>query len=129
MKTLLIEVACKLKPDDPRWEDVQSLALEIGYPAKGGAIIWKQIGWLKGETNTLARPFSYAIWTREMANQILEFDFLVVTDPITGAPEKQCKLKKTITPINKKAKIAQSLLQTNHFEDEFFSVTLYFPEH
>lgn len=88
MGTLTIEVHCLLQADDARWESMESLTLEIGYPGLNGQTHWKHIGWVQEPANSLPKSFAHALWSQQSAEHTIVFDFLPVLLPHTGALEK-----------------------------------------
>lgn len=88
MGTLSIEIHCLLKADDVRWETIESLSLEIGYPTGNGQTHWKHIGWVQEPLHSTVKSFSHALWSRQSAGHTIVIDFMPVTKPHSGALEK-----------------------------------------
>lgn len=128
MEPLLIEVSCNLPPDDPRWEHISSLSLELGYRGLNGKTIWKHIGWLREQLLPSGRSFAHALWKSTMADHVLVFDFLPVPYPGSAKPEQNYRLRKRITTPDGQQKTVRSGLLIGDYSDEHFSLHPVYPQ-
>ena len=97
MEPVLIEASCKLRPEDPKWKDISSVSLEIGYPGRSGQTLWKHIGWLNDQSAPAGRAFAHALWNQELTHHVLLFDFLPVFEPKNNELEQTYRIRKNIT--------------------------------
>jgi len=89
MEPLLIEVQCLLAPGDYRWEQIESVTLEVGYPGLSGQTLWKHIAWVQKPATGFVRSFAHAIWARQTAESVLVFEFMPLIPAETGKLEKK----------------------------------------
>ncbi len=89
MEPLTIEVRCLLNPNDLRWNNIETITLEIGYPGLSGQILWKHIAWIQEPSAGFVRTFAHAIWARQTADSVLVFEFMPVLPAETGRLEKK----------------------------------------
>ena len=129
METLLIEVHCLLRPDDARWDTIESLMLEVGYPGRNGPVHWKHTGWLREPPNPgLAKSFAHALWKRETADAVLVFEFAPQYQQPSGTLEKQYRLRMHCTEINGKTHIQKLQSSEGPVTHSFFSVAVRYPQ-
>ncbi len=114
---VIIEVRCRLERDAQEWEEIEDLSVEVGYPAKNGKVLWKEIGWLREQTEQIGRNFSHALWRKQNNQKILEFDFLPVEKAKSEAIERIYFIRKAITDLNGKRKIWTSRKLKGDFKD------------
>ena len=124
MGTLSIEVHCLLKADDVRWETMESLTLEIGYPGLNGQTHWKHIGWVQEPQNSSAKSFTHALWSRQTAGQTIVIDFL---PPPTGALEKTYCYRTHTMGIDGKTQSTKVKIVEGFHTDLFFSFKPCYP--
>ncbi len=129
MEPLLIEVSCNLSQDDPKWEQISSLTLEIGYRGLNGKTIWKQIGWLREQLLPVGRTFAHALWKPEMSEHVLVFDFLPVPQPGSIEPEQTYRLRKRINRPDGQSRTARSGVLKGDYSDEHFTLHPVYPNH
>jgi hypothetical protein len=127
MDPFLIEVRCNLSPDDPQWDRIESLKLEVGYPGLGGKIIWKGIGWLEEQTNPIGRSFAHALWKPKMAAHVLVFDFLPVFIGNTNETEKYYRIRESITTTDGRHKTSKTGPVRGQYSDDFFTLHPRYP--
>lgn len=127
MDPFLIEVRCNLMPDDPQWEKIESLKLEIGYPGLSGKTIWKSIGWLKEKTIPIGRSFAHALWKPKMATNVLVFDFLPVFIGSTNETDKQYRMRASIISNDGRQRTAKTGRLRGAYIDEFFTLHPQYP--
>ncbi len=127
MDPFLIEVRCNLSPDDPQWEQIESLKLEVGYPSLGGKIIWKSIGWLQEKTIPFGRSFAHALWKPKMATHVLVFDFLPVFIGSTNETNKSFRIRESITTTDGRHRTARTGPLRGEYSDEFFTLQPQYP--
>lgn len=120
---VLIEVHCLLGPEDPRWEDLLEVSIEIGYPGRDGKILWKRVGWIKDKTSGLENAFAHAQWSAEDADQVLEFDFLPVINRETREQvEKSYLVRKRLRRVDgrwqtvKTVEVSEGVYSDDYFE-------------
>jgi hypothetical protein len=129
MEPLLIEVSCNLRPDDPKWEQISSLSLEVGYRGLNGKTIWKHIGWLREQLLPTGRTFVHALWKPAMADHVLVFDFLPVPFPGSPDPEQTYRLRKRITHPDGQSQTAKTGPLRGDYCDEHFTLHPVYPTH
>lgn len=127
MDPFLIEVRCNLSPEDPQWDSIESLKLEVGYPGIGGKIIWKSIGWLQGKTAPIGRSFAHALWKPKMAAHVIVFDFLPVFVGTTNETEKNYRIRESVTTIDGRNKTSRSGPVRGQYIDEYFTLYPQYP--
>lgn len=128
MEPLLIEVSCNLSPNDPKWEELSSLAVEVGYRGFNGKTIWKQIGWIREQLMPPGRSFAHAIWKPMMTGHVLVFDFLTVPLPGSKLQEQTYRIRKRIIKVDGQRQTARSGPIKGDFSDEYFSVHPIYPQ-
>lgn len=128
MNPVIFEVRCNLTPESPQWKDINSLALEIGYPGRGGQILWKQIGWLRDQLLPAGKGIAHALWSQATAGLVLIFDFLPVTLPDSNEPDKTYRIRKKIETANGRSRTSQSKILTGEYKDEHFTLLPQYPE-
>jgi hypothetical protein len=128
MNPVLIEVHCNLPADDPNWKEIEGLQLEIGYPGRGGQTLWKHIGWLRDQMTPAGRQFAQAIWSQEMTNHVLVFDFLPVITSQGKGPEKSYRIRKSVTTASGRSKKIGTRLLKGDYHDEHFAFHPIYPE-
>lgn len=127
MEPLLIEVSCNLSPNDPRWENISSLALEIGYRGLNGKTIWKHIGWLSEQILPSGRSFAHALWKASMSDHVLVFDFIPVPQAGNSKPEMSYQIRKKIIAPDGQCKTARPLRLKGDYTDEHFTLHPVYP--
>jgi len=127
MEPVLIEVKCKLRSEEPLWENIRSISVEVGYPGEGGQIRWKQTGWLKDQYHTEGKLFTHALWSQENWEQIVVFDFQPVINPESGALELAYRIRQTITQTNGRQKTFESKRLTGNYSDDYCAFQLFEP--
>jgi len=127
MEPLLIEVSCNLSQNDPKWEEISSLSLEVGYRGLNGKTIWKHIGWLREQLVPTGRNFAHALWKPAMTDHVLVFDFLPVPHLGSPEPEQSYRLRKRIVGPDGKSRTARSGLLKGDFTDEHFTLHPVYP--
>lgn len=127
MEPLLIEVSCNLRPNDPKWEQISSIALEIGYRGINGKTIWKHIGWLRDRIVPAGRTFAHALWKPSLTDHVLVFDFLPVQTPGSQEAEQTYKLRKRIISPEGQSKTARTGRIKGDYIDEHFTLHPVYP--
>lgn len=127
MDPFLIEVRCNLSPDDPQWEQIESLQLEVGYPGLGGKTIWKSIGWLQEKTIPVGRSFVHALWKPKMATQVMVFDFLPVFIGNTNETNKHYRIRESITTADGRQRTSRTGPLRGNYADEYFTLYPHYP--
>lgn len=127
MNPLIIEVRCNLSPDNPRWNEIHSMRLEVGYPGRNGEIVWKHIAWLNDQLLPSGKSIAHAIWDRATAGLVLVFDFLTVLRSESAEPEKTYCIRKHITGVDGHARTTKSRLLQGNYKDEHFSLIPRYP--
>jgi hypothetical protein len=128
MKPVHFEAHCALRENDPLWNTIRNISIEIGYPGIAGKTLWKQIGWLQTGAGAFNRTIVHALWDRALATQILFFDFLAVQTPETGEVEKSYRLRKTITRSDGHVLPSREILiQEGQYADEHFVLEVHYP--
>lgn len=127
MEPLLIEVSCNLGKNDPKWEGISSLSMEVGYRGLNGKTIWKHIGWLRERLIPTGRTFAHALWKPAMTDHVLVFDFLPVPHPGSTEAEQTYKLRKRITSPDGQSKTARTGLLKGDYTDEHFTLHPVYP--
>ncbi|MFN0215339.1 MAG: hypothetical protein ACKVT2_13870 [Saprospiraceae bacterium] len=127
MEPLLIEVSCNLNQNDPKWEQISSISLEIGYRGLNGKTIWKHIGWLRDRLLPTGRTFAHALWKPAMSDHVLVFDFLPVPQSGSLVPEQTYRLRKRIIDPNGLSRTARTGLLKGDYTDEHFTLHPMYP--
>ncbi len=127
MEPVLIEVRCNLNQNDPKWEQISSLSLEVGYRGLNGKIIWKHIGWLREQLLPSGRTFAHALWKPAMTDHILVFDFLPVPRPGSPNPEQTYRCRKKIVTAEGQSKTTRTGLLKGDYADEHFTLHPVYP--
>ena len=127
MDPFLIEVSCNIGPDDPQWQQIESIRLEIGYPGLGGKTIWKSIGWIQEKAMPVKRSFSHALWKPQMAMQVMLFDFLPAFIGDTNETHKDYRLKASITTTDGRQKTSRTGPLRGAYTDEYFTLQPQYP--
>jgi hypothetical protein len=127
MDPFLIEARCNLTPDDPKWAEIETLKLEVGYPGLGGKTIWKGIGWLQEKTIPIGRSFAHALWKPRMADHVMVFDFMPVLIGNTRETEKKYRIRASITTSDGKLKTARTGPLRGAYADEYFTLQPQYP--
>ncbi len=127
MRTLSIQVRCLLQAGDARWDTMESLTLEIGYPGRNGQTLWKHIGWLQEQHSSLAKSFTHALWSRETVENALVFDFLPVSAAPSGLVEKAYYYRTHTTGIDGRVHSTKAKLVEGPHTDLFFSFMPHYP--
>jgi hypothetical protein len=122
MPFIRIEVHCLLSPEDPRWKEMNSVALEIGYPGRRGDTLWKHIGWIQQTSPAANKQFAHALWSRDNSQQILEFDFLPAYQENTHAINLTYCIKKQVFQANGRTKHLKPKILKGNFQDDIFSL-------
>jgi hypothetical protein len=128
MNPVIFEVRCNLTPESPLWKEINSLALEIGYPGRGGQILWKHIGWLRDQLLPAGKSVAHALWNQATAGLVLIFDFLPVTLPDSNEPDKTYRIRKKIEVASGRSRTLQSKILTGEYKDEHFTLSPKYPE-
>lgn len=128
MKTLTIKVHCLVHAEDARWDTMESVTLEIGYPGLNGQTLWKHIGWLKEPQHTLAKSFAHALWSRQTVENTLVFDFLPVRLSDSGFVEESYCYRTHTTGIDGKIQATKIQIVKGPHTDLFFSFLPQYPE-
>lgn len=127
MDPFLIEARCNLRPDDPQWEKIESLKLEVGYPGLGGKIIWKSIGWLQEKTMPIGRSFAHALWKPKMTAHVMVFDFLPVFIGSTNETNKHYRVRESIITTDGLQKTSRTGPLRGEYTDEYFTLFPQYP--
>lgn len=127
MDPFLIEAHCNLAPDDPHWEQIESLKLEVGYPGLGGKTIWKSIGWLKEKTLPIGRSFAHALWKPKTTAHVMVFDFLPVLIGNTNETNKHYRIRESITLVDGRQKTSRTGPLRGEYSDEYFTLHPQYP--
>lgn len=127
MDPFLIEARCNLSPDDPQWEQIESIQLEVGYPGLGGKTIWKSIGWLQEKTSPIGRSFAHALWKPKMTAHAIVFDFLPVFIGTTNETEKNYRIKASVITVDGRQKTSKSGPVRGQYIDDFFTLHPRYP--
>jgi hypothetical protein len=122
MQPLLLEISCNLAPNSAQWNEFLHLQVEIGYPAKGGKTLWKQIGWEKIDLKNKGKHFVYLLWNVKTADQVIEIDFLPIKNAKTVEIERSYKIRRIIHYKDERPK--NSILKTTHknYQDDYISI-------
>lgn len=128
MTPIIFEVRCNLSPESPLWDDINTLTLEIGYPGRGGQILWKQIGWLRDQVLPAGKGIAHALWDQTTAGLVLLFDFLPVLRPNTIEPERTYRFRKSIRMPNGRLRTQKSGILQGEHRDEHFTFSPRYPE-
>jgi hypothetical protein len=128
MTPLVFEVRCNLTSESPLWQDINTLTLEIGYPGRGGQILWKQIGWLRDHLLPAGKGIAHALWNQATAGLVLIFDFLPVMLPDTPSLDKTYRIRKQIKPVNGRSRTSKSKMLQGDYRDEHFTLSPRYPE-
>jgi hypothetical protein len=94
MTPITFEVSCNISPENPLWKDINSVALEIGYPGRGGEMLWKSIGWLRDHFLPAGKNIAHALWDQTSTGLVLIFDFLPKMLPDSAGFEKTYRIRK-----------------------------------
>lgn len=127
MNPLIIEVRCNLSPDNPQWNEINSMRLEVGYPGTSGEIIWKHIAWLNDQLLPSGKSIAHAIWDRATAGLVLIFDLLTVRRTEGAEPEKTYCIRKHIVGADGHSRTTKSRLLQGDYKDEHFSLIPRYP--
>jgi hypothetical protein len=127
LEPIIIEVRCNLQENDPRWNDIDTLSLEIGYPSREGRTLWKRIGWLRDQLMPIGKTFSPALWNRVRNRHTLVFDFLPVPQKSSLEPERKYFLRKHITTTDGKSRVSRQSHHQGDFSDDFFTIEPQYP--
>ena len=128
MTSLVFEVRCNLTSESPLWQDINSLTLEIGYPGRGGQILWKQIGWLRDHLLPAGKSIAHALWNQTSAGLVLIFDFLPVMLPDSAGFDKTYRIRKKIKAANGRSRTSKSGVLEGEYQDEYFTLSPQYPE-
>lgn len=128
MTPLVFEVRCNLTSESPLWQDINSLTLEIGYPGRGGEILWKQIGWLRDHLLPAGKSIAHALWSQTSTGLVLIFDFLPVMLPHNDGFEKTYRIRKKIKAANGRSHTSKSGILEGEYQDEHFTLSPQYPE-
>ena len=128
METLLIEVHCLLRADDVRWEKMDSLLLEIGYPGRNGQTHWKHTGWVREQHPGLAKSFAHTLWKRETSAAVLVVEFSPQYQPESGALEKSYRFRTHFTGIDGKTHTQKIQIAEGPFTNPFLSFITQYPK-
>jgi len=127
MSPVFFEVRCNLTPESPLWKDINSLTLEIGYPGRGGQILWKHIGWLRDHLLPTGKGIAHALWNQATTGLVLIFDFLPVMLPNSAEPNKTYRIRKKIRAANGRSHTSKSRILQGDYTDEHFTLSLRYP--
>lgn len=127
MKPVEIEVRCNLTSESPHWNQINSLTLQIGYPGRGGQILWKHIGWLRDQMLPAGKGIAHALWNKTTAGLVLIFDFLPVWKPNTAEPEKTYLIRKSVRAANGRLRTSKSRPVEGEYKDEHFTLLPQYP--
>lgn len=119
---VIIEVRCRLEQDAREWEEIEDLSVEVGYPAKNGKLLWKEIGWLREQSAHFGQSFSHALWRRQNNEKVLEFDFLPLQADKNEASKQTYFIRKVITKLNGKRKTWTSKKLKGDFSDDHIEI-------
>ncbi|MBK8193364.1 MAG: hypothetical protein IPK76_09175 [Lewinellaceae bacterium] len=128
MTPVMIEVRCNLTPESPQWQHIINLRIEVGYPGRNGAVLWKHIGWLKDHLMPTGKSIAPAIWERASSELILFFDFLPVLRANHIDPIKNYRIRKRIVAANGRLRTIKSRLLSGDYNDEHFSLVPRYPD-
>jgi hypothetical protein len=109
------------------WMDIDTLMLEIGYPGRGGQILWKHIGWLRDQLLPAGKGIAHALWNQATAGLVLIFDFLPVTLPDSAEPDKTYRIRKTIKAVNGRSRTSKTKILQGEYKDEHFTLSPRYP--
>lgn len=127
MTPITFEVRCNLTPESPLWKDINTLTLEIGYPGRGGRMLWKHIGWLRDQLLPAGKGIAHALWNQTGAGLVLIFDFLPVLLPHSAEPDKTYRFRKSIKAANGRSRTQKSRLLQGEYQDEHFTLSPHYP--
>lgn len=127
MTPVIFEVQCNLLPDSPEWNKINSMRLEVGYPAGSGEIIWKHIAWLHDQMLPSGKSIVHALWDQATAGLVLIFDFLAVLQPGCTEPDRTYRIRKHIVNANGRLRTSKSRALQGDYKDEHFSLKPRYP--
>lgn len=127
MEPVLVEVSCKLDKDHPKWNEIESMYIEIGYPGKSGNTLWKHIGWLKDKLSPFSRNFAHALWDKDHYAHTLTFDFYPAPKPQEPGILDKFYIKKHITEKNGNTRVSKSMLVRGDFSDDIIALNTIIP--
>ncbi len=127
MEPLIIEIGCALSPQDPRWNEIETLSVEIGYPNKEGKTHWKHIGWLRDALTPLRKTFSHALWSKSQNRHKLLFDFLPIARRNTAEPQTEYLLRKRVTTPDGRSRTSRPTRHNGNFTDDFVHIKIHVP--
>lgn len=127
METLTIEVHCLLPSDDARWDTMETLTIEVGYPGLNGQTHWKHIGWAPEKQPGLTKSFCHAQWSQHAANHAIVFDFPPRIDPQSGAPEKSYCYRTRLMGTDGKIQTTKMKIVEGFHTNLFFSFKPHYP--
>ncbi|MCW5923948.1 MAG: hypothetical protein KIS77_16520 [Saprospiraceae bacterium] len=128
MRPLFFEVRCNLSQESPLWNDIHSLSLEVGYPGRGGQMLWKRIGWLNDQLLPAGKGIAHAVWNRASTSLILIFDFLPVMLPDSAVLDKTYRIRKKIKTAAGRSRVSHSGILQGEYRDEHFTLSPQYPE-
>jgi hypothetical protein len=127
-KVICFEACCALKENDPLWNNLRNISIEIGYPGIKGTILWKRIGWLQTGSGAFNRTIAHALWDRTTAAQVLLFDFQPVLMTGAGNLEKSYRLRKTIIRSDGHTLSQREVrIKEGRYADEYFVLQVDYP--
>ena len=124
---VIIEVRCRLECESPEWEEIDDLSLEVGYRAKSGKTLWKNIGWLRDRIEPVGKNFAHALWRSKSTDQVLAFDFIPTDDPKSQSTDRTYFIRKVVTAVNGRRRTSKPQMLRGDYEDNFFEVTPTYP--
>lgn len=127
MGTLTIEVHCLLPPDDARWDSLECLTLEIGYPGLNGRTHWKHIGRVQETLPGLTKSFCHALWSQNAANHTIIFDFPQQFSPQSGVPVKSYCYRTRLMGMDGKMRTTKMKIVEGLHTNLFFSFKPCYP--
>jgi hypothetical protein len=129
MEPVIVEVSCNLDKDHPKWNEIESVYIEIGYPSiQRKTTTWKHTGWLKDIAIPFSKLFSHALWSQRFPNHTLSIDFYPVMQEGSGELVDQFYLKRHILDRNGHTTSSKSMLVRGDFSDEMFTLKAIFPK-
>jgi hypothetical protein len=127
MEPVIVEISCNLDENHPKWNEIESMYIEIGYPGRTGGMLWKHIGWIKNQIVPFSRHFSHALWDKQNSTHTMAFDFSPVADEDSNEVVDKFYLKKHITDSEGNATSSKSMLVRGDFSDEMFTLKAIIP--
>lgn len=128
MTPLLIQVQCNLASDNPQWNEINDIRLEVGYPGRSGKILWKHIAWLNDNLFPAGKGIAHAIWNQATAGLVLIFDFLPVLETRSDEVNKTYRFRKSIMAANGQMHSSKSRILKGDYRDEHITLSPQYPD-